>query len=53
MTAAGVAAFKSVMRLIPMVLIAASWLILRVGYRLDEKRYAEILAELEGGETSA
>ena len=52
-TAAGVAAFKSVMLLIPMVLIAASWLILRVGYRLDEKRYAEILAELEGGETSA
>mgnify|MGYP001680431123 FL=1 len=52
-TAAGVAAFKSVMLLIPMVLIAASWLILRAGYRLDEKRYAGILAELEEGQTAA
>ena len=39
--------------LIPMVLIAASWLILRVGYRLDEKRYAEILAELDGRQAAA
>ena len=41
------------MLLIPMVLIAASWLILRVGYRLDEKRYAEILAELDGRQAAA
>ena len=46
-TADGVAAFKLVMLVVPMVLIVASWVILRSGYRLDEKRYGEIVAELE------
>ncbi len=45
-TESGISAFKAVMLLLPMALIAVSWLILRIGYRLDEKRYAEILAEL-------
>lgn len=43
----GIAAFKSVMLLVPMALMALSWLILRAGYRLDEDRYAQILAELD------
>jgi sugar transporter len=52
-TAGGIAAFKSVMMVVPMLFIAGSWLILRAGYRLDEKRYAEILAELESGKAAA
>mgnify|MGYP001692501927 FL=1 len=52
-TADGVAAFKLVMLVVPMVLIVASWVILRSGYRLDEKRYGEIVAELEQRGTTA
>lgn len=45
-SASGLAAFKAVMLVVPMVLTVISWIILRLGYRLDEKYYAEILAEL-------
>ena len=45
-TPAGIAAFKAVMLLIPLALFALSWLVLRAGYRLDERRYAEIVADL-------
>ena len=41
------------MLVVPMVLIVASWVILRSGYRLDEKRYGEIVAELEQRGTTA
>ncbi len=45
-TAGGQLAFKVVMMVVPIVLIITSWAILRRTYTLDEKRYAEIVAEL-------
>ena len=48
---AGIAAFKSVMLVVPMVLMALSWLILRAGYKLDEDRYAQIVAELDAAQS--
>ncbi|RRD45615.1 glycoside-pentoside-hexuronide (GPH):cation symporter [Tessaracoccus sp. OH4464_COT-324] len=42
-----VTTFQTVMFAVPMVLTVASWLILRRGYRLDEQRFAEIVADLE------
>lgn len=43
-----VTAFQAIMLGAPMFLIIASWLIMR-GYRLDEDRFAAIVAELEQG----
>ncbi len=45
-TPSGIEAFKVVMLLVPMLLTTASWAILRRGYRLDEQRFAEIVAEV-------
>ncbi|MDO4785053.1 MAG: glycoside-pentoside-hexuronide (GPH):cation symporter [Propionibacteriaceae bacterium] len=39
--------FKVVMLVVPMVLVSASWLVLRTWFRIDEKRYAGIVTELE------
>ena len=44
----GKTVFKLVMLVVPMVLLSVSWLILRTWFRVDERRYAEIIAELEG-----
>ncbi len=49
-TPAGITAFKSVMLLAPVALITLSWVVLRAGYRLDERRYAEITADLAARE---
>lgn len=45
-TPEGIALFKVVMMAVPIVLIVASWFILRAKYRIDEDRYAEIVADL-------
>lgn len=41
-----VVVFKVAMMVVPMALIAVSWLVLARRYRLDEERYAEIVAGL-------
>ncbi len=46
-TAAGAGLFKVAMLALPAALMAASWLIMRAGYRLDEATYAGIVADLE------
>ena len=51
MTAGGVLAFKVVMMGIPTVLIACSWVIIRAKYRIDEERYAQIVADLDPAHT--
>lgn len=43
----GQATFKLVMLVVPMALVASSWLILRIWFQIDEQRYAGIIAELE------
>lgn len=50
MTAGGVAAFKIVMLLIPMILIAISWVILVMKYKLNAQTYAGIVADLRARE---
>ncbi|WP_229116341.1 glycoside-pentoside-hexuronide (GPH):cation symporter [Parenemella sanctibonifatiensis] len=50
---AGLELFKVVMMGVPMVLMAVSWLILHRTYRLDEQRYAEIVADLRAREGAA
>lgn len=52
MTAAGTDLVKTAMLLVPMALIVASWVVHRRYYRLDETRYAEIVAELAARETA-
>ncbi|GAB3810596.1 melibiose:sodium transporter MelB [Tessaracoccus terricola] len=52
MTDAGVDAFKLVMMVIPMLLMVASWVILRAKYRIDEERYAAIVADLRAREVT-
>lgn len=49
-TDSGVAAFKVVMMLVPMLLIIISWVMLRRTYTLDEQRYGTIVAELNARE---
>ncbi|QXT61955.1 glycoside-pentoside-hexuronide (GPH):cation symporter [Tessaracoccus palaemonis] len=46
-TAEGAGLFKVAMLALPAALMAASWLIMRAGYRLDEATYAGIVADLE------
>lgn len=53
MTDAGVTVFKVVMMVIPMVLMVASWVVLRAKYRIDEERYATIIADLRARESAA
>lgn len=50
MTDAGTTLVKVVMFGVPLVLIVLSYIVYRVGYRLDAARYAEIVAELEARE---
>lgn len=45
-TDSGALIFKIAMMVIPLALVALSWLVLARRYRLDEKRYAEIVADL-------
>lgn len=45
-TAGGIALFKAAMLGLPMLLVAVSWLVLSRTYRLDETRYAAIVADL-------
>ncbi|MGP6175949.1 glycoside-pentoside-hexuronide (GPH):cation symporter [Microbacterium sp. A196] len=45
-TDAGALAFKIAMLAVPLVLVVVSWLVLARRYRLDETRYAEIVADL-------
>ncbi|PIF01734.1 MAG: hypothetical protein CR979_02050 [Propionibacterium sp.] len=46
LTADGRWAFKAVMMGVPMVLITISYLVVRRKYRIDEERYAQIVADL-------
>lgn len=50
MTAGGTVAVKVAMMVVPMLLVALSWLILARGYRLDEDTYAGIVADLDARE---
>ncbi|MCC2594150.1 glycoside-pentoside-hexuronide (GPH):cation symporter [Tessaracoccus sp. OS52] len=50
MTEAGINNFKVVMMIIPLILMIISWVILRAKYRIDEPRYAAIVAELAARE---
>ncbi|MGO2746157.1 glycoside-pentoside-hexuronide (GPH):cation symporter [Microbacterium sp.] len=51
-TDAGVLAFKIAMMVVPLVLVVVSWLILARRYRLDETRYAQIVADLRQRESA-
>lgn len=52
LTAGGVAVFKGAMMGLPMVLVAVSWLVLSRTYRLDETRYAALVADLRAREAA-
>ncbi|MGO2930999.1 glycoside-pentoside-hexuronide (GPH):cation symporter [Microbacterium sp.] len=45
-TDVGASAFKVAMMVVPLILVVVSWLVLARRYRLDETRYAEIIADL-------
>lgn len=45
-TDAGAWVFKVAMMVVPLVLVVVSWLVLARRYKLDERRYAEIVADL-------
>lgn len=45
-SAGGIATFKVAMMVLPLLLVAVSWLVLARTYRLDESTYARIVAEL-------
>ena len=51
-TLGGVALFKAAMMVLPMLLVALSWLILARRYRLDETTYAQIVTELRTREAA-
>lgn len=51
-TGGGVAVFKVAMMVLPMLLVGLSWLVLSRRYRLDEARYAEIVADLAAREAA-
>jgi melibiose permease/lactose/raffinose/galactose permease len=53
MTQAGVDLVKTAMLLVPMALIVASWVVHRRFYRLDERTYSTIVAELAAREAEA
>lgn len=53
MTDAGVLLVKTMMMLVPMLLVVGSYLVWRRFYRLDEVRYARILDELTARKASA
>lgn len=48
-TGAGLVILRAAMLGVPMLLVAASYLILRARYTLDEESYGRIVAELQGG----
>lgn len=45
--------FKSAMLVLPMLLVAASWLVLSRRYRLDENRYRQIVTDLAARENQS
>lgn len=51
-TPGGVAVLKVAMMVVPMLLVAVSWLVLSRTYRLDERTYAGIVAELGARESA-
>ncbi|MGO1975192.1 MAG: glycoside-pentoside-hexuronide (GPH):cation symporter [Propionibacteriaceae bacterium] len=51
-TGRGVVVFKVAMMVLPMLLVGLSWLVLSRRYRLDEERYAEIIADLSAREAA-
>ncbi|MGD7788475.1 glycoside-pentoside-hexuronide (GPH):cation symporter [Propionibacteriaceae bacterium Y1700] len=52
-TEQGALVFRLAMMGLPVLLVALSWLLLRRRYRLDEARYAEIVADLGAREAAA
>lgn len=51
-TEAGALLFKVAMMVIPLALVVVSWLVLARWYRLDERRYADIVADLRARESA-
>lgn len=51
-TPGGALVFKVAMMVLPMALVGLSWLVLARRYRLDEARYAEIVADLAAREAA-
>ncbi|HLR95498.1 MAG TPA: MFS transporter, partial [Jiangellaceae bacterium] len=51
-TDGGIAVLKVAMMVLPMVLVALSWLVLARTYRLDEATYAGIVADLRTREAA-
>lgn len=47
MTESGMLLVKAAMLVVPLILVVASYVVYRVAYRLDEGRYAQILADLQ------
>lgn len=52
-TEAGSLIFKTAMMVLPLLLVVISWLVLARRYRLDETRYAQIVADLRDRESAA